>query len=150
MYISLRKLGSQHSLIAGTLDQANKYHDHAIVIRWENLRTEDIYSSTCNILWDPFEDVGNLSHGKEQLLHHAAAKLYSNDSGQFYEAINSKLQHLSSLPETHGHLIVVCTRGVGNLKLAWVGNLNQNCQTVTCPSRTYSLLCTERIWGMLL
>ena len=73
-------------------------------------------------------DVGNLSHGKEQLLHHAAAKLYSNDSGQFYEAINSKLQHLSSLPETHGHLIVVCTRGVGNLKLAWVGNLNQNCQ----------------------
>ena len=68
-----------------------------------------------------FDSVGNLSHGKEQLLHHAAAKLYLNDSVQFYEAINSNLQHLSSsLPETHGHLIVVCTWGVGNL--------NQNCQ----------------------
>lgn len=68
-----------------------------------------------------FEGVGNLSHGKEQLLHHAVAKLYLNDSGQFYEVTNSKPQHLFSLPETHGHLIVVCTWGMGNLKLAWVG-----------------------------
>ena len=57
------ELGSEHSLAAelynaleinrrdlGDLDQAKEYHDHAIVVHPEQLGTEDINSTTCNIL----------------------------------------------------------------------------------------------------
>ena len=61
--IGREELGSEHSLAAelynaleinlrdrGDLDQAKLYHDHAMVVHPEQLGTEDINSTTCNIL----------------------------------------------------------------------------------------------------